>query len=39
MKDTSRNLKDKGHELANGDDTREIMGNYSLFCYFREAFP
>lgn len=39
MKDTSRNLKDKGHELANGGDTVEIMGNCSLFCYCREAFP
>lgn len=29
MKDTSRHLKDCGHELANGGDMRVAMGNHS----------
>jgi len=39
LKDTSRELKDYWHELANGGDMRVAMGNHSLSPSIREASP
>lgn len=39
MKDTSRELKDYGHELANGGDVRVAMGDHRLCPSFREDSP